>query len=236
MFVSFIVATRNEEKYIGDLLDSISKQNLDKKSYEVIIIDSSNDKTLEVAKKFKNFINMKIIKEEKKLGSARNLGVERAKGEIIVVADADIKIPANFLNETVKEFSENDDLVALAYPILPSKENKKLKMIYNFSNLMAKFSIKHTTKPFIPATCCAYKKSLFNKLKFVDLVGEDVMFSINVKKFGDAKYKDDIIVYESPRRYEKNGIIKTWVHYTPSTLTRIRAVLDFLGERLKISG
>ena len=49
---SIVIAARNEEKVIGNLVDSLKKQNYDKDKYEInVIINNSTDKTYEVAKK-----------------------------------------------------------------------------------------------------------------------------------------------------------------------------------------
>ena len=49
---SIIIAARNEEKVIGNLIDSLKKQNYDKDKYEInVIINNSNDNTYEVSKK-----------------------------------------------------------------------------------------------------------------------------------------------------------------------------------------
>ena len=49
---SIIIAARNEEKVIGNLVDSLKKQNYDKDKYEInVIINNSTDKTYEVSKK-----------------------------------------------------------------------------------------------------------------------------------------------------------------------------------------
>jgi cellulose synthase/poly-beta-1,6-N-acetylglucosamine synthase-like glycosyltransferase len=49
---SIVIAARNEEKVIGNLIDSLKKQNYDKNKYEInVIINNSTDKTYEVAKK-----------------------------------------------------------------------------------------------------------------------------------------------------------------------------------------
>ena len=47
-----VIAARNEEKVIGNLIDSLKKQNYDKDSYEInVIINNSADNTYEVSKK-----------------------------------------------------------------------------------------------------------------------------------------------------------------------------------------
>lgn len=49
---AIIIAARNEEKVIANLIDSLKKQNYDKDKYEInVIINNSTDKTYEVSKK-----------------------------------------------------------------------------------------------------------------------------------------------------------------------------------------
>ena len=49
---SIIIAARNEEKVIGNLIDSLKKQNYDKDYYDInVIVNNSTDNTYKVAKK-----------------------------------------------------------------------------------------------------------------------------------------------------------------------------------------
>ena len=49
---AIVIAARNEEKVIGNLIDSLKKQNYDKDKYEInVIINNSTDKTYNVSKK-----------------------------------------------------------------------------------------------------------------------------------------------------------------------------------------
>jgi glycosyltransferase involved in cell wall biosynthesis len=57
--LSVIINTLNEEKNISSCIESIIKQN----PYEIILIDgSSNDKTVDIAKKY----NVKVIVVDRK--------------------------------------------------------------------------------------------------------------------------------------------------------------------------
>jgi len=82
--ISVIIRTKNEEQWIGHCLKKIFSQK--KVNIEVILVDNlSNDKTLDIAKKFP----IKIIKIKNfKPGKAINLGVKKSKGEIIVCLSA----------------------------------------------------------------------------------------------------------------------------------------------------
>ena len=75
--ISFIIPTYNSEKTIYKTIDSIYKQGYSNK--EIILIDAgSTDKTLEIARQFKE---LKIIHSPIKSTSLqRNLGIKKAMG------------------------------------------------------------------------------------------------------------------------------------------------------------
>ena len=82
--ISIIVPMYNMEEYILELLNSIKNQSYQK--YEVILIDDgSTDKTANIVKDFiKNDSRFKLIlKSNQGVSSARNTGLDLAKGDYI---------------------------------------------------------------------------------------------------------------------------------------------------------
>lgn len=88
--VSIIVPVWNVFKYLDNCLNSLVNQTL--KDIEIIVInDGSPDNSQQIidkyAKKYKNIVS--IIKENGGQGSARNMGLDIAKGEYIGFVDSD---------------------------------------------------------------------------------------------------------------------------------------------------
>jgi len=108
--VSVIIPVYNEEKDIGECLDSLRKQTY--KNYEIIIVDDgSTDKTNEVAKKYKK---VRIIKQNHKgPGEARNLGAKNARGEILVLIDADMVLFPDYVEKLILPIRKNTALGAI---------------------------------------------------------------------------------------------------------------------------
>ena len=110
--VSVIVPAFNEEKVIKTTLESMVETHYPRK--EIIFVDDgSTDNTLEIAKQFKNDI---VILHKKNGGkaSALNYALVYAKGEIVVVVDADTIIGRNSLKEIVKGFEVDKHVAAVA--------------------------------------------------------------------------------------------------------------------------
>lgn len=105
---SVVIRTKNEEKYIGRVLDKILTQSY--RNFEVIIVDSgSTDSTLEIAKKYPVSI-FRIEPEKFSYGYMLNFGIQQAKGKYVVCLSAHalplsndwLKIMiSNFTNEKV---------------------------------------------------------------------------------------------------------------------------------------
>lgn len=98
--ISIIVPIYNAEKYIRRCIESILKQTYT--NIELILInDGSNDNSLEICEKFKKNDRRIVIVNKKNEGVsvARNIGIEKATGELISFVDADDYLEENFLQE-----------------------------------------------------------------------------------------------------------------------------------------
>ena len=88
--ISIILPTKNVENNIGDLLNSIYRQDFSDE-IEMIILDSSNDRTAEIANGFPVKV-IQVEEEDYNHGGTRNLGAFMAKGEYLVFLSSDVVI------------------------------------------------------------------------------------------------------------------------------------------------
>ena len=110
--ISVLVPAYNEEKVIARTIEGLLESDYLNK--EIIVIDDgSKDKTLEVANKYKNKVKV-LHKENGGKASAMNYGLAYAKGEIIIIVDADTIIGRQALKQMVKGFGNNKDVAAVA--------------------------------------------------------------------------------------------------------------------------
>ena len=113
--LSMILPCLNEEKSIGLCLKEISEV-IEKNSLkaEVLVIDnSSNDKTIEEARKYQNKIkNLRIIIEEKQgYGNSCLSGFNNANGKILFIADADYTYNFSEITKFIKEMRKGAEMV-----------------------------------------------------------------------------------------------------------------------------
>ena len=115
MLISVIVPVYNVEKYIEACLDSIIELNLD---CEVIMIDDgSKDKGPDICKtyvaRYQNFSF--FLNKGKGPSDARNMGLEKARGEYIWFVDSDDLVCGDIRIIELQTEVEKPDVIAYEY-------------------------------------------------------------------------------------------------------------------------
>ncbi len=117
--VSVVVAVRNEEAHIGNLLHCLVNQNYPEDQYEIIIVDDhSMDGTKEKLAPFLDKIRYDELGNEaagKKTAIAR--GIEISMGELVITTDADCVMGADWIR-VVSSFSSEKNAAFVAAPVL----------------------------------------------------------------------------------------------------------------------
>lgn len=109
-FISIIIPTLNEEKYIKSCLYSLFSQTYPVELIEIFIIDGeSSDRTVQIVNEIrKDRENLFVLKNKLRIQSAAfNIGVEKAKGDILIRLDAHCTYEANYILNCVMNHIES---------------------------------------------------------------------------------------------------------------------------------
>ncbi|MFD2616164.1 glycosyltransferase family 2 protein [Terrilactibacillus laevilacticus] len=189
--VSVILPIYNVEDYLERCINSILNQKY--KNIEILAInDGSTDKSLEILRKFSRLDSRVKITNKKNGGqaSARNLGIELAQGEYILMVDSDDYLEENTILECIKE------IVNTRYDLL-------IFDFYRVNNKGIKKHIVTGTKLHTASTVPwnkFYRKSLWENLSFPEgywyedlgIVPVVVANSRYIKKIDKPLYNYDI--------------------------------------------
>jgi glycosyltransferase involved in cell wall biosynthesis len=135
-FTSIVMCSLNEELFIERTLQSLEDQNVlteNPTSFEKILIDSnSEDETVAIAEDY----GWKVYQAPRGKLTARHLGFEKAKGEIVVSVDADTFYPPNYLNLLLRWFKQPDVVGVVTPRLVDPTENLALSYVSTWMTLM----------------------------------------------------------------------------------------------------
>ena len=111
--LSVVIPTFNRAQLLKENLRALLDQSLDKKLFEIIIVDDgSTDETAEVLADIGSYAFGRVHaywQKNKFAGSARNLGILKARGAIILLIDDDITASSTLLEKHLALHQKNPE-------------------------------------------------------------------------------------------------------------------------------
>ena len=171
--VSIIVSLHNEEKNINELVQCLMQQDYPKDRIEIILVnDRSTDRTEELLENVGNsYENIKIVsinslqKDYAPKKYAIDNAIKQAKGEIILLTDADGRPNLKWVKTMVSYFSQNTGMVLGNAPYVSDNFVDKLLAMEYFSHATIAAA---TTGAGFPLTCVgtnmAYRKEVCTEI------------------------------------------------------------------------
>ncbi len=135
MNVSIIIPCFNEEKTISDIIHSV-KNNINDNDEIIVIDDYSTDKTRNILEvDLKSKID-NLILNEKNFGKGYSIrkGIERSKGDIILIQDADLEYDPSDYQRLLKPIKEGFADVVYGSRFIGSEEKRVLYFWHMIGN------------------------------------------------------------------------------------------------------
>jgi len=112
-----LVCAHNEEAYIGDCLESIIRQT-QPPSLVIVVADRCTDHTVAIAKAQLSNLHSIILEKDhvswkNSISENLQLGLEQAKGDALLVVDADMVLPSMFLEVLMSQLDSLATVSAL---------------------------------------------------------------------------------------------------------------------------
>ena len=229
MKISIIIPTLNEEKVIGEMIQSLkSRLSL---PHELIVSDGkSTDKTVEIAKKYADKVIAYDGEKRQTIAEGRNAGANAAAGDFLVFFDADCTVPDldSFFTRAIADFND-PNLVALTawLTVDPKYETLGDKIIFNVQNVIV-FLINNIlhggTAP--GGEFQMIRTEIFRKIggfRGQLVASEDIDMFNRLAKVGRVRIDHKLKVYHSGRRGHKLGWPKLlWLWFINSVSMMIR--------------
>jgi glycosyltransferase involved in cell wall biosynthesis len=209
---SLVIPVLNEEESLPELVKNIENA-LKNETFEILFIDDgSTDKSKDIIKKFiSQKKNIRLIAFRRNLGKspALTLGFQKAKGEFVVMMDADLQDDPEEIKKLKEKLDEGFDLVS---GWRKERRDSLLKVINSkfFNSLMSNlFNVKvHDLNCGLKLMRNDVAKELFlygGMHRFITIISKELGFKVaeapikhHPRKFGESKFKSTKILTDIP--------------------------------------
>ena len=234
LFLSVIIPCRNEEKFIGECLDSVLAQDYSREKMEILVVDGlSQDKTREIVGQYKkknNFIRL-LDNPKKVTPVAMNIGLRAAKGEAMTMISAHCILDEKFLSSgaeyldkfcaadavggALKTINDEKNIIAQAIPLAADSSfgtggnRYRTRVEAGFINDTLPYAI--------------YRRELFARIGYIDeelIRDQDEEFNYRILNHGGR-------IYFTPK-------IKSFLHIRPSLLKLWRQHFQYGYWKIKV--
>ena len=194
MRFSIVIPTHNEANDIANTLDALLR--LEYPDYEILVVDDSSDATPQIIRWYSQ---VRYLRQTRGRGraAARNEGILQASGDVVVILNADVILPPDFLTRLVRHYHNGADYVLVENRVLhtdrllPRYMEAQHRLHYGPETRVEM----NWTEGFSCRREAALQVGLFPEGKGVTLVaGEDGWFGEHLQAQGFCKVFDRTLV------------------------------------------
>ncbi|MDD5440151.1 MAG: glycosyltransferase family 2 protein [Candidatus Omnitrophica bacterium] len=203
--ISIIVPVYNGEKTLGHCLSAVFA-NIREGAAEVIVVDDkSTDSSADIAKRYP--CTLIELPENKGSGAARNAGMEKARGDIVLFIDADIVINGNTLGIIKEDFSRNPGPSAVV-GILDAECGENFFSQYKNCYMNYTFSRMPSYVDFLFSSILAVRKSEYLCFKSDKFKTDDTELGQRYKLAGKVIFLDKRLTVQHLKKYTLASLLK----------------------------
>ncbi len=226
MKFSIVIPALNEAKNIKRGIKALQHQNIPRSDYEIIIVDNrSTDGTTRIAKQ----AGADIVISEKLQGTnfARQRGVMVSKGKIVAFLDADCVPGRDWLQRIEKNLRQNG-VAAVSGPYDYGFTGFSALAAFFFNSILFPrlahimyFIFGRKTGIMIFGNSAIWRSAIntIGGLPPLAFWGDDTATATLLsRRVGKVIFDPNLIVKSSPRRFEKEGLVRLQTKYTRAFL------------------
>lgn len=173
-FTSVIIKNLNEEKRIRTAIESILNQSIIinyPEFFEIILVDGgSEDASVDIANEYP----IEVVVTSPGVLHQKNVGIQHAKGDIIIFTDSDSTYPKYWVAKIIDAFNSDPYVVMVRTPLICEEGG-----IFNIYTGLVRLTMNISTKAYGGGT--AVRSTIFDELGLFD-EGKDCVYLGRVSK------------------------------------------------------
>lgn len=207
--VSIVIAAWNEETNLLHCLASLARTKTSIPFEIIVVNNNSTDNTQQV---LDNLQVKNYFQQIQGWGPARQLGLEKAQGKYILLADADCYYPPSWVDEMLKVLQRPGVVCVYGrYSFIPEAgfPRWKLFLMETLKDMIAE--VRHLKRPYLNAygMSMGYVREYGLRVGYVmhKIRGEDGRMCFDLMNFGEVKQvrANSARVWTSPRTLQQDG-------------------------------
>jgi cellulose synthase/poly-beta-1,6-N-acetylglucosamine synthase-like glycosyltransferase len=203
-FISVVIPTYNEEQIITSRLDSLIRTKYPADRMEVVVVDSSNDRTPEIIESYsRRYPMIRIIHdmERRGLATALNQAFRACSGEIVVKSDSDLTLAEDTLDVVISHFAD-PRVGAVTGRVNVANSGAANEVTYRGLHDKIQLDESQLDSVFMAHTFSAYRRHLMKEYKEKEY-GDETIQTLHIRKQGYKVVHDsDVKFYED---YPEDG-------------------------------
>ena len=207
--VSVIIPVYNTEKYLCQCLDSIINQTL--KNIEIICVDDgSTDGSLEILNDYSQRDSRLVVLHQQNLyaGTARNRGLENAKGKYVYFMDSDDYCDLQLLDHTVRCAEEtNAEIVVFDYYRFCNTTGSKEYKAGLLKSLLPSKKEVFSYEDIPDEICSLVNPTPWNKLFLRDFIAANELHFLEIPTTNDITFATLSVMMAKRVSYIKEALI-----------------------------
>lgn len=222
--VTVVIPVKNEERSLSECLQRIQRQTYPAEALEILVVDGrSEDRTREIVRQYQpSFVSLQCLDNPKKeRGAAMNVGIQAAKGDIIVRVDARSVIAPTYVADCVKTLLDSgaDNVGGVQRPlaVTPTQHAIALALTHPFGIGNAQFRLGRKSGDVDTVYLGCFRKSVFDRVGFFDervpILSEDADMNYRIRQAGGRVYLNHEIVTSYDPRDSLWAMWKLYRHY-----------------------
>lgn len=203
--VSVVIPAYNEELVLSKTLETVFAQDYPGKFEVVVSNNNSTDRTAEIAQQ----AGARVVTEPRKgTRFAYDRGMKESTGELILVTNADVRLPSNWISRIVETYAD-PEVVGVGTRVKFYDAPRWINTFLDIANN------KLNPKKAMWGVSLSCRRWVYEQVGGFDHgvnTNEDAVFTLLIEKFGVVRILDDVVVEMDGRRFN-NGFasaVREW--------------------------